>query len=301
MSGVSHSAEDLLQRPVTAGRRQRCYDIIFRSDPGLGRLFDVLLFWLIIGSVVAVSLESVKSIDSRHGGLLYVIEWGFTLVFTVEYGLRLWCVRNSWHYARSFFGVVDLLSLLPTWLGLILLLDPSQQAHLESLLVIRALRLLRVFRVLKMGRYVRESSILTQALRASRQKITVFLVTVVSLVVIIGAIMYLVEGRVAESGFTSIPQSMYWAIVTLTTVGYGDISPQTVLGQFLASIVMVLGYGIIAVPTGIVSVELAEAARGQGGRRQLGCTACGATGHSSDALFCRRCGEELEPSRLDPA
>ncbi len=227
--------------------------------------------------------KSVRSVRVQYGDLLYTLEWVFTLLFTLEYALRLLSVRRPLRYATSFFGVVDLLAIIPTYLSIFI---PGSQ----YLLVIRIMRLLRVFRLLKLSEYVTEADILRTALNASRRKISVFLSVVVLLVVVIGALMYVVEGE--AHGFTSIPMSIYWAIVTLTTVGYGDLSPRTPLGQILASIVMVIGYGIIAVPTGIVSVELAHATRQQRMKRQL-CPACGAEGHDPDAVCGKYCGASL--------
>jgi voltage-gated potassium channel len=215
--------------------------------------------------------------------LLYALEWLFTVLFTIEYCLRLLSVRRPLRYATSFFGVVDLLAVIPTYLSILV---PGSQ----YLLVIRILRLLRVFRLLKLSEYVMEADTLRRALRASRRKISVFISAVVLLVVIIGALMYVVEGE--ANGFTSIPVSIYWAIVTLTTVGYGDLSPKTPLGQMVASVVMVIGYGIIAVPTGIVSVELAHAVRERGISGQA-CPSCSAEGHDPDAVFCKYCGAKL--------
>src|SRR5687767_6856998 len=248
------------------GRRARLHEIIFEADTRAGRLFDLTLIWLILLSVATVILESVRSVRAQYGDLLYTLEWVFTLLFTVEYVLRLTSVRHPLRYATSFFGVVDLLAIIPTYLSIFL---PGSQ----YLLVIRIMRLLRVFRLLKLSEYVTEADTLSRALHASRRKISVFLSVVVLLVVVIGALMYVIEGE--AHGFTSIPVSIYWAIVTLTTVGYGDLSPQTSLGQMLASIVMVIGYGIIAVPTGIVSVELARATRQERITKES-CPACGA-------------------------
>lgn len=270
------------EAPTTI-RRARLHEIIFEADTRAGRIFDIALIWLILLSVATVILESVSSVRAQHGKLLYALEWLFTLLFTVEYGLRLLSVRRPLRYATSFFGVVDLLAIIPTYLSIFL---PGSQ----YLLVIRILRLLRVFRLLKLSEYVAEADTLRLALRAARRKISVFISAVVLLVVIIGALMYVVEGE--EHGFTSIPTSIYWAIVTLTTVGYGDLSPRTPLGQMLASMVMVIGYGIIAVPTGIVTVELAQAARRKDITRQS-CPACAAEGHDVDALFCKYCGTKL--------
>jgi voltage-gated potassium channel len=268
--------------PAT-GRRARLHEIIFEANTRAGRLFDLALIWLILLSVATVILESVRSVRAQYGDLLYTLEWVFTLLFTAEYLLRLLSVRRPLRYATSFFGVVDLLAIIPTYLSIFV---PGSQ----YLLVIRILRLLRVFRLLKLTEYVEEADTLRRALRASSRKISVFISAVVLLVVIIGALMYVIEGE--AHGFTSIPISVYWAIVTLTTVGYGDLSPRTPLGQVLASIVMVIGYGIIAVPTGIVSVELAHAVREQKITRQS-CPSCGADGHDQDARYCKYCGANL--------
>jgi voltage-gated potassium channel len=267
----------------STGRRARLHEIIFEANTRAGRLFDLALIWLILLSVATVILESVRSVRVQYGDLLYALEWGFTVLFTVEYLLRLLSVRRPLRYATSFFGVVDLLAIIPTYLSIFV---PGSQ----YLLVIRILRLLRVFRLLKLSEYVAEADTLRRALRASRRKISVFLSAVLLLVVIIGALMYVVEGE--EHGFTSIPVSIYWAIVTLTTVGYGDLSPKTPFGQILASIVMVIGYGIIAVPTGIVSVELAQATRQQKLTTQS-CASCGAEGHDLNAVYCKYCGANL--------
>jgi voltage-gated potassium channel len=268
--------------PAPPTRRQRTYDIIFEHEDAAGKVFDVGLILVIIASVVVVMLESVESIRSEHGALLRALEWAFTILFTIEYALRLWCVPKPSRYARSFFGIVDLLAILPTYLSLIF---PGGQA----LLSVRALRLLRAFRVLKLAHHVSEARVLLRAMRQSRDKITVFVATVLTLVVIFGSMMYLIEG--AEHGFTSIPRSVYWAIVTLTTVGYGDIAPQTNVGQALAALIMIMGYAIIAVPTGIVTVELGNVARKA--RAELACKSCSLTDHDSDAGFCKQCGAKL--------
>jgi voltage-gated potassium channel len=235
----------------------------------------------ILVSIAAVMLESVAAIRSEHGDALRALEWAITVVFTVEYVLRLLAVDRPGRYVRSFLGVVDLLAILPTYLALVV-----PEAH--TLLVIRSLRLLRVFRILKLAQFLGEAHQLQQALRASRRKITVFLGTIATIVVIVGTLMYVIEGE--EHGFTSIPVSMYWAVVTMTTVGYGDIAPRTALGQLVAALLMILGYGIIAVPTGIVTVELAHAGRAVS--RQA-CPACGAEGHDVDAVHCKFCGALL--------
>ncbi len=265
--------------------------VIFEAGTPAGKAFDVTIIWLILLSVGAVMLDSVDSIHDAYGDWLYVAEWLFTLLFTVEYGLRLWCIQNTWKYARSFFGVIDLLCILPTYVSLWL-------AGSQYLLVIRVLRVLRVFRVLRMVRYVGEAELITQALVASRRKITVFVASVLCLVVIFGSFMYLIEGG-KGGGFSSIPNSVYWAVTTMTTVGYGDITPQTPLGRALATLIMIMGYGIIAVPTGIVTLELNEA-----NRRAANTTTCGqcsAEGHLREASYCWRCGEHLFTKSADSA
>ena len=268
--------------PPSAGWRSTLHEVIYEAETPAGRAFDVALIWLIILSVAAVMLESVGGVRAEYGRPLYAAEWVFTVLFTVEYFLRLVSVRRPLAYAKSFFGVVDLLAIIPTYLSLFL---PGSQ----YLLVVRILRLLRVFRIFKLAEHLTEADVLVRALRASRRKISVFLLTVMTMVVIIGALLYVVEGE--ENGFTSIPISIYWAVVTLTTVGYGDISPQTALGRTLAAAVMIVGYGIIAVPTGIVTVEIAQAARK--GVSTHACPECGAEGHDADAAFCKYCGSRL--------
>jgi voltage-gated potassium channel len=263
--------------------RARLHEIVFEADTPGGRAFDLALILVIIASIVTVMLDSSPALAARYGEGLRVAEWGFTIVFTIEYIARLLAVRRPLRYALSFYGIVDLLALLPSYVSL---LFPSGR----YLLIIRVLRLLRIFRILKLGKFLSEGAILGQALRASSHKISVFLSTVFTLVVLIGAVMYVVEGE--ANGFTSIPTSMYWAIVTLTTVGYGDLAPQTGLGKFLASIVMIIGYGIIAVPTGIVTSELAQHSR-ESALKQQTCSSCGARGHLADADFCRICGVPL--------
>lgn len=261
--------------------RQTLHQVIFESDTRAGRTFDIVLFVVICGSVVAIMLESVAGIRERYGDLLHAVEWAFTITFTVEYVLRLACVGRPRDYALSFYGIVDLLAVLPTYVSVLV---PGAQ----FLLVVRLLRLLRIFRVLKLLTYVAEAAVLRRALSASRRKIGIFLLTVLILVVILGSMMYFVEG--GRNGFDSIPRSVYWAIVTLTTVGYGDISPQTATGQVLASIVMIVGYGIIAVPTGIVTTELARVGRPVSGQT---CRQCSAEGHDTDARHCKYCGAAL--------
>lgn len=266
------------------GRRWRrtLHEVVFEAETPAGRAFDIVLIVLILLSILAVLLESVPSVRLGWGRELQWFEWTITILFTLEYVLRLVSVERPPAYARSFFGVVDLLSVLPTYLSL---LFPGAQ----SLLVIRSLRLLRIFRVLKLTHFVGEAQVLRRALRASSRKIAVFLVTVLTLVLIIGSAMYLIEGP--DHGFTSIPLSIYWAIVTMTTVGYGDLAPQTVVGRILASAVMIVGYGIIAVPTGIVTAELTGLARH--GVSTESCPVCGGEGHDVDARHCKYCGAPL--------
>ena len=266
--------------------RFQLHEIIFEADTPVGKLFDVLLIWTIVISVLAVMLDSVTTIRNQYGSMLYLLEWFFTIMFTIEYLLRLFCVGRPLKYAISFFGIVDLVAIVPTYLSLIL---PGSQ----YLLVIRVIRVLRVFRVLKLAHYLSEATIILRALKASQRKISVFLFTVLVLVVIFGSLMYLIEGE--ENGFTSIPRSVYWAIVTLTTVGYGDISPQTPFGQALAAIIMIMGYGIIAVPTGIVTVEMSNLAKKE--IITQACLECSAEGHDADAKYCKFCGAHLYPER----
>jgi len=262
--------------------RGHLYEIIFGTDTPAGKTFDVVLIWSIIFSVVVVILESVHSIRSIYREILYGIEWFFTILFTIEYILRLITVKRRIGYATSFFGIVDLLSILPTYLSIFV---PGSQ----SLLTIRTLRLLRVFRVFKLTHYTREARVIMGALRASGRKISVFISAVLAIVVIVGSVMYVIEGE--KNGFVDIPTSIYWSIVTLTTVGYGDLSPHTPLGKVLASFLMIMGYGIIAVPTGIVTVELSHTTKKDASMRK--CQACSARGHASDALYCRCCGKKL--------
>ncbi len=267
--------------------RASVYEVIFEAHTPLGRGFDVLLLVAIVLSVAAVVLESVESVRRDHGDLLLATEWIFTALFSLEYLLRLSCVRRPSRYALSFFGVVDLLAILPTYLGIFF-------GGAQTLLVVRAFRLVRVFRVFKLSRYVGEAQTLVKALRAARPKITVFLVAVLAIVLLMGALMYLIEGP--SNGFSSIPRGLYWAVVTLTTVGYGDIAPQTAAGQAVASFVMILGYGIIAVPTGIVTAEIVHAEKFQSGA--VTCPACGTETRHNDALYCRRCGGCLDAHDL---
>ena len=257
--------------------------VIFLADSRAGKGFDIAVIATIIASVAVVMLESSRPVESLLGPWLRVAEWCFTVLFMIEYFLRLVTVRRPLHYARSFFGIIDLLAVLPAFVALLL---PGT----HYLAVLRLLRVLRVFRVLKLVPYMKEAVLILDALRASRRKITVFLVAVLIVAVILGSLIYVIEGE--EHGFTSIPRSMYWTIVTLTTVGYGDLTPRTGLGQVLAAIIMVMGYGIIAVPTGIVSVAIAQ--RSAHPVSTQACLACSAEGHDVDAEFCKYCGESLK-------
>ncbi|HET7778534.1 MAG TPA: ion transporter [Rudaea sp.] len=259
------------------------YTIIVESDTAAGRLFDLVLIVLILASVVVVILDSVQSLTAAHDELFNVLEWSFTILFTIEYVLRLVCVRRPLRYATSFFGLVDVLAVLPTYLAFFV---PAAAA----LINVRLLRLLRIFRILKLNAYVKEFAYLGEALVASRRKITVFIGFVLVVVAVLGSVMYVVEGP--ENGFTSIPVAMYWGISTLTTVGFGDITPKTDLGRFIASWMMLLGWGILAVPTGIVTAEMT--ARSIGRRESvLKCDGCQTEGHDPDARFCKQCGRAL--------
>ena len=262
--------------------QSRLYRVIFEADTPAGKAFDIVLIGCILISVGVVMLDSVESISVKYHALLYGVEWFFTVLFTIEYVLRLLCVRSKSKYAFSFFGVVDLLAILPTYIGVFI-------GGMVYLKVIRILRVLRIFRVLKLGSHVRQAELLGQALYASRQKIIVFLSFVLTLVVIIGALMYSIESP-DNDGFTSIPQSIYWAIVTLTTVGYGDISPQTPPGKALAAVVMLMGYAIIAVPTGIVTAQIAHTPPKSTAKI---CPNCNWQQHDPDAAFCKKCGGSL--------
>lgn len=276
-----------LENPPLSPWREKLRVIIFEADTPAGKAFDVGLLAAILLSVLAVMLDSVPALRGSHGELLDRAEWAFTLLFSVEYVLRLICSPRPLRYARSFFGVVDLLAILPTYLSLLI---PGA----ESLAVIRGLRLLRIFRIFKLGQFLGEASLLRSALASSRHKITVFLGTITILVTILGTAMYLIEGE--ENGFTSIPTAIYWSIVTMTTVGYGDLAPTTVSGKLLASIVMILGYSIIAVPTGIVTAEIVEGAAASRRITTRSCPNCLSEGHDRDAIYCKKCSAPLEVS-----
>lgn len=262
--------------------KDRLHQIIFEAETPEGKLFDVVLLIVILLSVLVVMLESVNEVSRDYGAFLLTLEWIITGLFTAEYGLRIYCVRHRLRYVLSFYGLVDLLAILPTYLSLFIV-------GAQSLLVIRGLRLLRIFRIFKLTRYLGEANVLRTAMRASMAKITVFLGSVLIIVVIVAALMYLIEG--GAPGFENIPKSMYWAVVTLTTVGYGDVVPTTVPGKMLAAILMIMGYGIIAVPTGIVSAELVHQTRRAASTRT--CPTCLTEGHDADARFCRSCGSKL--------
>ncbi len=262
--------------------RAQLHEIIFGAETPAGKTFDVLLIASIFLSVIVVMLDSVASINAVCGRQFFLLEWFFTILFTVEYLLRLSCIGRPWRYALSFFGVIDLLAILPSYMGLIV-------PGVEIFLVIRILRVLRIFRVLKLVQYIGEANLLIQALKASMRKITVFMFAVLSLVIIFGSLIYVIEGE--ANGFTSIPRSIYWAIVTMTTVGYGDISPKTGFGQALAAMVMIVGYSIIAVPTGIITVEMAQQMQKKPSNQP--CPECGASNHDDDAEYCKYCGVSL--------
>lgn len=266
-----------------SGWRLRLYTIIFESDTRAGRLFDLALILTVLCSVAVVILDSVQSLTAGHARLFNVLEWMFTVLFSIEYVLRLACVRRPLRYATSFFGIVDLLSVLPTYF---VFLVPG----VGALMNVRLLRLLRIFRILKLGEYVSEFSFLAEALVASRRKILVFIGFVLVTVAILGTVMYVVEGP--ENGFTSIPVAMYWGITTMTTVGFGDITPKTDLGRCIAAIIMLLGWGILAVPTGIVTAEMTARRFGRSIKSRV-CPECLTEGHEADARFCKQCGKSL--------
>lgn len=266
--------------------QNKMHEVIFEADTFAGKLFDIVLLIFIVLSVSVVMLESISSVHIKYGTELYVLEWGITILFTLEFIARLLCVHKPIRYIFSFYGIVDLLALLPSYIGVII-------TGTHSLSVIRSLRLLRIFRILKLAHYIGEASLLIESLKASKAKIVVFMFFVMSLTFILGSLMYIIESP--ESGFTSIPKSVYWAIVTMTTVGYGDIYPETNLGQFIASVIMITGYAIIAVPTGIISAEIAK----QSGKSDSSsvstqvCPHCSSEGHDKDATYCKYCGSEL--------
>lgn len=266
-----------------ASWRDKLQEIIYESDTPAGKAFDVGLLICILLSIVVVMLDSVPTLNRRYRALFYGLEWGFTILFTIEYILRLICIKRPFSYVTSPLGIIDLLAIIPSYLSVFL-------AGAQSLLVLRALRLLRIFRIFKLTHFLSEMQFLGAAMRGSLKKIAIFMLIVLNLVIILGSVMYLIEGP--ENGFTSIPDSIYWAIVTITTVGYGDISPVTPWGKFIASLIMLIGYGIIAVPTGIVTTEMVMKAREKGYHPDA-CPTCGREGHDGDADFCKWCGGKL--------
>lgn len=278
--------EEQDQKPRSNALKQKIWEFIFEAETKTGKIFDVILLWLIFFSVLAVALETVDAIAIKYGDLLQILEWGFTIIFTLEYVVRLWVSRRPLRYATSFFGVIDLLSCIPTYLAVLF-------AHTKGFAVIRILRFLRIFRVLKMVHHVRGANVLIDGLRKSKAKITVFFFSVAVFAVIAGTLMYFVEGGEPDTKFTSIPMGIYYAIVSITTVGYGDISPCTDLGRFITSFMVLAGYAIIAVPTGIVSSALVKADN-KPDETTDACPSCGVHGHLADARFCRKCGDPLE-------
>lgn len=270
-------------KPKETSWQHRLHEVIYESNTPAGKLFDVSLLVLIIASIVVVMLDSVPRLNRRYGDVFYYLEWAFTIVFTIEYILRLICLKKPLGYVFSSLGIIDLLAIVPSYLSFFF-------AGTQSLLVFRALRLLRIFRIFKLTHFLSEMQFLGAAMRGSLKKIAIFMLIVLTLVIILGSVMYLVEGP--ENGFGSIPDSLYWAIVTITTVGYGDIAPVTPLGKFIASLIMLLGYGIIAVPTGIVTTEMVMKAR-QREQHTETCPSCGREGHDADATFCKWCGTHL--------
>ncbi|MCK2041286.1 ion transporter [Chromohalobacter japonicus] len=276
--------------PANSGLRKTLFHIIFESDTRAAKIFDIALITLILLSVAVVFVDSVPSLHARFGGTFYLLEWGFTLLFTLELAVRLYCLERPLRYLKSFYGIVDLLSILPTWLSLLI---PGAQ----SLLVVRVLRALRVFRVLRLMEFVGEGRMLTQALSRSYRKIMLFLFTVLLVVTVFGTLIYMIEPP--EAGFTSMPRAMYWGVVTLTTVGYGDIAPITPLGQFISACMMILGYSIIAVPTGVFSAEVIRSIHEERYSEEA-CPGCGHEGHERDAKYCRKCGTWLDEDTQDP-
>lgn len=277
-------------KPAAEGLRTRIFQVIFESDTRVAKSFDILLIFAILASVMVVMLESVISLRTQYGETFYTLEWCFTILFSIELALRLYCLDRPWTYLKSFYGIIDLVSILPSWLALLI---PGAQ----SLIVVRMLRTLRIFRVLRLMEFVGEGRLLLDALKRSGRQIFVFLFTVFMLVNIFAALIYLIEP--AEAGFTSIPTSIYWAIVTLTTVGYGDISPVTPLGQAISVMVMLTGYSIIAVPTGVFSAEVIRSVRADRYSEEA-CPGCGHDRHDHSAKYCLRCGSWLDETTPDP-
>ncbi|MHA7130468.1 ion transporter [Algoriphagus namhaensis] len=264
--------------------KERLAHIVFESNDRAGKTFDIVLLIMILGSILVAILDSVASIRAQYGDIFLVLEWLFTILFTIEFFLRVWLSRKASGYIFSFYGMVDLLAILPTYLSFFVM-------NSQLLTVVRALRLLRVVRILKLGRYVSEAEFLKRSLRSSSHKILLFIGFILTIVLIMGTLMFIIEGP--ENGFYNIPVGMYWAIVTLTTVGFGDITPSTPLGQFFSSVIMLLGYAIIAVPTGIVSSEMAAQRSRQDEQRGITCHTCGKKGLDPSDSYCRACGELL--------
>ena len=282
---LAHWGKKKLDRIISATQKEELHTIIFKTETPEGRQFDTLLTYLIIASVLVVILETVTAYQRVYWRIFFVLEWLFTLIFTVDYILRLYCSKKPLRYAGSFFGVVDLLSILPSYLGIFFI-------GAQNLLIVRALRLLRIFRIFKMGHFVKEGEIIVHALRASKTKIYVFISFVLLMALIIGSILYIIEGGV-NPNLNNIPKGIYWAIVTLTTVGYGDVVPITTIGKLLAGIVMVMGYGVIAVPTGIVTAEISGRVMNLKEVKYVMCENCGQSEHHSAAEFCHRCSKIL--------
>ena len=278
-----------MESPAKETTRQLLYRVIFGTDTSAGKAFDLVLIYAIFISVGVVILESVQAISASFQGYIYAAEWFFTILFTIEYVLRVYCAPRRWRYIFSFYGIIDLLAILPTYLTLIF-------GDINYLVIIRLLRVLRIFRVLKLMRYLEEANLLMRAIIASHRKISVFFGTVLVVAIVFGALMFVVEGP--EHGFTSIPTSIFWTIVTITTVGYGDITPHTALGKVIASMAMLTGYSIIAVPTGILTAELNQELMRD--RRRLSCGECHAVGHERDAKHCKFCGASLSSKSIEP-
>jgi len=266
--------------------KEKVHEIIFEADTKVGKWFDIILLLIIIASVIVVSLETVGSLEAKYGAFFIFVEWVFTIIFTIEYCLRIYAVRRPSKYIFSFYGIVDLLAILPLYLSLFIV----ESKHFA---IIRVMRLLRVFRIFKLGSFLKHGNVIVNSLKASRAKIAVFMYFVLLVVIVFGAVMYMVEGG-TNDGFDSIPRSIYWAIVTLTTVGYGDISPITPVGQFIAACIMILGYAVIAVPTGIISAEIVNTMTKDGDQLSTqACRYCGYDGHDYDAVHCKYCGEKI--------
>ncbi len=283
--GTANWVKRQLDKRINEEQREYLHTIIFKNDTPVGRKFDTFLTWVIVLSVVITIFETVQSFQTRYFWFFFIAEWAFTIFFTLEYIIRLYAAKNALRYATSFFGMVDILAIIPTYLSVFFI-------GAQNLLIVRALRLLRIFRIFKMGHFVSEGQVIVSALKASRTKIYVFVSFVVLMAMIIGTLLYIVEGGVNEN-LDNIPKGIYWAIVTLTTVGYGDVIPVTNFGKFLASVVMVMGYGVIAVPTGIVTAEISGRVLNMRRNLHKTCATCAQEEHHIDATFCHRCGNKL--------